>query len=49
MLSLGDYYFQIPTTRRFGGSLFLFFEVHVWDFELRYGYFLLESYNPNLN
>jgi hypothetical protein len=49
MLSLREYYFLLPTTRRLAGTVFLFFEIHMWDFELRYGYFLLESYNPNLN
>jgi hypothetical protein len=36
MLFLGEYYFLIPTTRGLAGNLFLFFEVHMWDFELRY-------------
>jgi hypothetical protein len=43
MLSLGEYYFLIRTSRRLAGNVFLFFEVHMWDVELRYGYFLLES------
>jgi hypothetical protein len=42
-------YILILTTRRLAGNVFLFFEVHMWDFELRYGYFLLESFDPNLN
>jgi hypothetical protein len=49
MLSLGEYYFLIPTTRSLAGKVFTFLEVHMWDFELRYGFFLLESYNLNLN
>jgi hypothetical protein len=48
MLSLGEFPFLIPTTRRLAGNVYLFFEVHLWDFELKYGYFLLEPYNPNL-
>jgi hypothetical protein len=43
-----------PTTRRLAGNVFLFFEVHMCYFELRLtdcwtDYFLLESYNTNLN
>jgi hypothetical protein len=49
LLSLGEYYFLIPAKRRLPGNVFLFFEVNMWDFERRYGYFLLESYFPNLN
>jgi hypothetical protein len=32
MLSLKEYYFLIPTTRRLAGNVFFFFEVHMWDF-----------------
>ncbi len=31
------------------GLYFYFFELHMWNLELRYGQFLLESCNPNLN
>jgi hypothetical protein len=28
MLTLGEYFFLIPTTRRLAGNLFIFFDVH---------------------
>jgi hypothetical protein len=37
ILSLGAYYFQIQTTRRIAGNAFIFLEIHMWDFELKYG------------
>jgi hypothetical protein len=49
ILFSGAYYFQLCTTRRLAGNRFFFFVIHIWDLELRYGWFLLELCNPNFN
>ncbi len=51
ILSLGEYYFKIRTKRRLARNIFCLFwnTVDMWNLELRYGQFLRESCNPNIN